>query len=484
MVAGTSRKTNKKAVPSHSVKTNKNLCVLVLAGGKGTRMHSSLPKPLHQVANKPMLAHIMQTAQKLGPAAIGVLTGHEAALMQNMVKEQLPYWGINSKVVFTLQRILNGSGTAVKDSFNFLKKYKHVIILSGDAPLIKHETLGDMYKNFIKTKSSCSVLSVNLEDPFGYGRIIRDGKGNFEAIVEETSADEDQKLIDEINSGIYAFDIKALGDALKKMTPQGPKKEYYLTDCIAFIKQKNLKVTAFNTEDNTQALGVNSKSQLAEAENIMRARKVAALLESGVTIYRPESVDIDNAVAIEADAVIYPNNFIYGKTKISAGVIIEPNCFITDSVIEPGAKIKAGSYIESAVVGPKAEVGPYAHLRKNSVLKEKAKVGNFSETKNAVIGEGSKVNHLSYIGDTEMGQKVNVGAGTITCNYDGVNKHKTIIGDNVFLGSNTNLVAPVKLGKNSKTGAGSTITDDIEEGALAIARARQVVLKNRGKIKK
>jgi len=460
--------------------TKSDLCVLILAGGKGTRMNSALPKPLHKVCGKPMLAHIMQTAQTLRPAAVGVLTGFEAEKAQALIKENLPNWGISAKVEFTLQKILNGSGTAVKDSLPFIKKYKNVLILSGDAPLVRPSTLFAFYKNFVKTASAASVLSVNVYNPYGYGRILRDNKGSFEAIVEEADANPAQKKINEINSGMYIFKTAPLAKALSKLTPKGPKKEYYLTDCVEIFKRGNLKVTAFNAPDETEALGVNSKAQLAEAEAVLRDRKTAELLESGVIIMRPETTDIDAEVTAAPDAVIYPNNFIYGKTQIASGVIIEPNCFIVDSIIEEGAKIKAGSYIESAVVGPRAEVGPYAHLRSGSVLKEKAKVGNFSETKKSVIGRGSKVNHLSYIGDTVMGEHVNVGAGTITCNYDGVNKFKTEIGDNVFIGSNTNLVAPVKLGKNSKTGAGSTITEDVEDGVLALGRARQVNIKNKG----
>jgi len=472
MVASTSVKTSK---------TKSGLCVLILAGGKGTRMRSALPKPLHKVCGKPMLAHILQTAQTLRPAAIGVLTGFEAEKAQALIKENLPNWGISTPVVFTLQKILNGSGTAVKDSLSFIKKYENVLILSGDAPLVRPSTLAALCADFVKTKSAASVLSVNVFDPYGYGRILRGQDGNFQAIVEEANATAAQKKITEINSGMYLFNVKPLVAALAKLAPKGPKKEYYLTDCIEIFKSKNLKVTAFNTADETEALGVNSKAQLAEAEAILRARKTAELLDQGVIIMRPETVDIDAEVTAAPDAVIYPSNFIYGKTQIGAGAVIEPNCFIVDSIIEEGAKIKAGSYLESAVVGPRAEVGPYAHLRSGSVLKEKAKVGNFCETKKSVIGRGSKVNHLSYIGDTAMGEKVNVGAGTITCNYDGVNKFKTEIGNNVFIGSNTNLVAPVKLGNNSKTGAGSTITEDVEDGALALGRARQINIKKGAK---
>jgi len=471
MVASTSVKTSK---------TKSGLCILILAGGKGTRMRSALPKPLHKICGKPMLARIMQTAQTLRPAAIGVLTGFEAEKAQALIKENLPEWGISAKVVFTLQKVLNGSGTAVKDSLSFIKKYDNVLILSGDAPLVRPSTLAAMYKDFAKTGAAASVLSVNVFNPYGYGRIVRDFDGEFEAIVEEANADAAQKTITEINSGMYIFKTAPLAKALSELKPKGPKKEYYLTDCVEIFKSKKLKVAAFNTADATEALGVNSKAQLAEAEAVLRDRKTAELLDRGVTIIRPETVDIDAEVSAAPDAVIYPNNFIYGKTQIAAGAIIEPNCFIVDSIIEEGAKIKAGSYIESAVVGPGAQVGPYAHLRSGTVLKEKAKVGNYCETKKSVIGRGSKVNHLSYIGDTTMGEKVNVGAGTITCNYDGVNKFKTEIGNNVFIGSNTNLVAPVKLGNNSKTGAGSTITEDVEDGALALGRARQINIKNKG----
>lgn len=453
--------------------TSKNsMCVLVLAGGKGTRMKSALQKPLHKVCGREILAHILLTSQNIKPQALGILIGHEADAFKNHVLANYAAWGVKKEPVFTVQRELTGSATAVKDSLSFIKKYKHVLILSGDAPLVKAETLKNMYSDFKRKKASASVFTVNVQEPFGYGRIVYENNF-FSRIVEEASADAATKKITEINAGMYIFDVAALTAALKKITPKGPKKEFYLTDTIEIIKNSGKKVITFHSGDYTEALGINSKAQLAEAEAVMRARKVNELLDAGVTIVKPSDTYIDSAVTIGADTVIYPGTYITGACKIGSNVLIEPNCFIDNTVIEDKAKILAMTYIESAHIGQKAVVGPFAHLRKNSVLKEGSKVGNFSETKNTVLGPGSKVNHLSYVGDALVGRKVNIGAGTITCNYDGVNKYKTVIKDNSFIGSNTNLVAPVTVGSGVLIAAGSTITENIPDGGLAIARARQ-----------
>ncbi len=454
----------------------KNLCVLILAGGKGTRMKSNTPKPLHNICGGPILSHILKTAQALKPAAIGVLTGHQSELVKQTVKDNLEKWGIKTPVEFLLQKELTGSGTAAKDSVPFIKKYDRVLILAGDAPLIQASTLKNLVKTHDKKAAACTVFTVTVENPFGYGRIVKDEDGSFNRIVEQSEADEEIASIKEVNSGMYIFDCAALIKMLPLLKPQGAKKEYYLTDVLGFLKQKKYGVEVFNAEDFTEAMGINSKKQLAEAAKIMRAKINDKLMDEGVTFINPEASYIDPEVKIGADSTVYPNCHIQGKTVIGKNCIIGPDCWIENSKIEDGAIIKSGSYITDSTVGKNCQVGPYAHLRPMAVLKEGSKVGNYVEIKKATIGKGSKVSHLTYIGDTEMGANVNIGAGTITCNYDGKNKFKTIIGDEVFVGSNTNFVAPVKIGKGAKIGAGSTITEDVPCADLAIARARQVNL--------
>ena len=462
----------------------KNLCVLVLAGGKGTRMKSDTPKPLHSICGGEILSHILKTAETLKPSAIGVLIGHRAELLQKTVSDKLQLWGIKTPVDFILQKELTGSGTAAKDSVPFMQKYGQILILAGDAPLIKSSTLKNLISKHNKTNASCTVFTVDIDNPNGYGRIVKNAQGEFEKIVEESETDAKTAAIKEVNSGMYIFNTADLISVLKLLRPQGVKKEYYLTDALAFLKQKGLKVEVFKAEDYKEAMGINSKEQLAEAAKIMRADINAKFMADGVTFINPEVTYVDATVKIGQDSVVYPNTFISGKTVIGKNCFIGPNCWIENSVIKDNSIIKSGCYIIDSAVAESCQVGPYAHLRPMTDLKEGAKVGNFVEIKKSVIGKGSKVPHLTYIGDTEMGAKVNVGAGTITCNYDGVNKFKTIIKDEVFIGSNTNFVAPVKVERGVRIGAGSTITEDIPSGSLAIARARQVNLKIKKEIKK
>ncbi len=310
------------------------------------------------------------------------------------------------------------------------------------------------------------------------GQLANEVRSAIEALVEAT--DEKIKKVAEVNGGMYVFNAQDLVTALALLKPQGPKQEFYLTDTLAFIKDFKKPVLVFNTVDYQQALGVNSRQELALAEDLMRARIADKLMDNGVRLVRPKEVYIDEEVQVGEDTIICPGCYIKGKTVIGKNCRLDGSVFITDSVIGDNVFIKMGSYIENSVIEDNCEVGPYAHLRPKSTLKKKAKVGNFCEIKNSVIGEGSKVNHLTYIGDTDMGAGVNIGAGTITCNYDGEKKHRTVIGDHSFIGSNVNFVAPVEVKAYSKIGAGSTITKEVPEGSLAIARARQVVLENKG----
>lgn len=458
----------------------KNLCVLILAAGKGTRMKSPLPKPLHLVCGLPIIAHILKAAQALEPAAIGIVTGHGSEQVIQTVKEGLPAWGVTAPVVFAEQTDLSGSGSAVKAALPLIAKFEQIVVLNGDTPLLKSATLNQMAASFEQNEAGALVLGVSVPNPAGYGRIVRAADGCFDRIVEDADADESTKKIDEINSGMYVFDARSLETALAKLQPQGPKKEYYLTDTLALIKESGKTVLVFNSADYEQALGVNSKAQLAEAEQILRDRVAQRMMDEGVTLVRPKEVYIDEGVKIGVDTFICPGCYISGKTVIGKNCYIEGNVYIKDSVIGDNVTLKMGTYIEESEVQSACQLGPYAHLRPKSVLKKGAKVGNFSEIKKSVIGEGSKVNHLSYIGDTDMGAGVNVGAGAITCNYDGKNKHKTIIGDHVFVGSNVNFVAPVVIEQYAKIGAGSTITKEVPADSLAIARSRQVVLEKKG----
>ena len=458
----------------------KNLCVLILAAGKGTRMKSPLPKPLHPVCGLPIIAHILKAAQALNPAAIGLVVGHEAKKMEEAVKEGLPKWEVTAPLVFVEQTDLSGSGSAVKAALPLLKRFEDVMVLNGDTPLLESQTLEQMYSAFQDNEAGAMVLAVNVPDPSGYGRVVRAGDGTFEKIVEHSDADEKTLLIHEINSGMYIFKFSCLDKALQSLTPQGPKHEYYLTDTLSHIKADKHPVLVYGSDDYEQALGVNSKFQLSQAEIIMRGRVARRLQDEGVTIPNPQAVFIDAQAQIGVDSFICPGCYICGNTVIGKNCMLEGNVYIKDSVIGDNVTIKMGTYIEDSTVEEQCQLGPYAHLRPQSVLKKGAKVGNFSEIKKSVIGEGSKVNHLSYIGDTDMGAGVNVGAGTITCNYDGKNKHKTVIGDHVFVGSNVNFVAPVTVENYAKIGAGSTITKLVPQESLAIARSRQVKKEKKG----
>ncbi len=455
---------------------DKNLCILILAGGKGTRMKSSSPKPMHRVCGRAMLGHILKTAQEVKPCAMGVLIGWQAALLKKSVTENLANWDIKNPVAFVVQKELTGSGTAARAAVSFFGKYKRVLILAGDAPLIESLTLLRLIKHHDASGALCTVLTVEVPCPKGYGRIVREDGGGFCRIVEESETDAKTSLIKEVNSGMYIFETAPLIEKLKLLKPQGPKREYYLTDVLSLLKNGGGKVEVFKAEDYREAMGINSKKQLAQAAALMRVKTNEKLMDAGVIIIDPQVTYIEDTVKIGEDTQVYPNAFICGKTVIGKNCFIGPSCWLENCQISDGAVIKGGSYIVESNVGKNCQVGPYAYLRPQSVLKDNAKAGDFVEIKKSVIGQGSKVPHLSYVGDSVIGKKVNIGAGTITCNYDGKAKHQTLIGDGAFVGSNTNFVAPVKIGRDVKIGAGSTITEDIPRGALAIARARQVNL--------
>jgi bifunctional UDP-N-acetylglucosamine pyrophosphorylase/glucosamine-1-phosphate N-acetyltransferase len=440
--------------------------IVVLAAGEGTRMKSGRSKVLHPLAGKPLVRWVLSAISALKPDAIYLIVGHKA----DQVREELA----GEKVVFVEQKQQLGSGHALMQTEKHLKKYSgDIIVLCADTPLIKADTLRNLLKTHRKQKNAATILSAEFDNPLSYGRIVRMPSGKVQGIVEEKDATLEQKKIKEINSGIYCFQSPQIWKALSRITPNNQKKEYYLTDAISILNNDGFNVDASMNVQPYEIMGVNNRLDLSKAEKIVRKEVIEQAMLNGVTIIDPEHTYITPGVKIGQDTVIYPGSIIEGKTTIGSNCIIGPNTVIKNAEISNDSSVII-SYVTDAKVGEKVKIGPYAHLRPGTILKKGAKVGNFSEIKNAVIEEGSKVNHLSYIGDAELGVNVNVGAGTITCNYDGVKKSKTIIGDRVFVGSNVNLVAPVKVGHDVLLGAGSTITDDVPAKNLAIARARQV----------
>jgi bifunctional UDP-N-acetylglucosamine pyrophosphorylase/glucosamine-1-phosphate N-acetyltransferase len=427
-------------------------------------MKSFLPKVVHKVGGKCILNRVIDTVNTLKPKNVVVVLGHENEKVEKFLSG---YKGI--KIVKQEKQL--GSGHAIMQAESIFKNYNgNVLVVSGDVPLIKSSTLKKLINNCEKEKVAAAVLSAEVEEPFGYGRIIR-RDGFLEKIVEEKDADSFQKKIREINSGIYCFS-KSLWGVLPKIKNNNANKEYYITDAIALLKEQNEKVSVMKTADICEIKGVNNRKELAEIEDILKKRKIENLLENGITIIDKNNIYIADDAKIGQDTKIYPNAFIDRGVVIGENCIIKGNSYIANSKIG-NEVIVSYSYIDGAEIKDNAKIGPFAHIRPDTLLKENVKIGNFSETKKSVIGKNSKVNHLSYIGDCEIGENVNVGAGTITCNYDGEKKHKTVIGDNSFVGSNVNFVAPVKIGKNVLVGAGSTITKDVESGKFAIARMRQ-----------
>jgi len=456
----------------------KDFGILVLAAGLGTRMKSGLPKMLHPVAGMPMIGRILKTIQPLKSSGICLVVGHEAGRVRQEILSKLDDWGIKAKPVFVEQKFLKGSGRAVQEAAGFVKKHKTLLVMCGDSPLITAGALSGMLETFFKGDCRAVVLTAKLADPYGYGRVMRSIAG-VSAIVEESELDGENAGVNEVNSGIYVFDSAALAQALKELKPKGPKKEFYLTDVIESIASKGGKILPFVVKDPDEILGVNSRKQLAYASSVINKRTLDRLMAEGVTIADPDSTYVDETVKIGRDSVIYAGTHITGKTEIGENSSIGPYVLLENSRLGREVKVKFFCCVYNSRILDNTVVGPFSHIRPGCVIGPSAKIGNFTEVKASTVGRGSKVPHLSYIGDTEMADGINIGAGTITCNYDGVEKHKTIIGAGAFIRSNINLVAPVKIGRRSKIGAGSTITDDVPAETLAIARARQIVLKKR-----
>jgi bifunctional UDP-N-acetylglucosamine pyrophosphorylase / glucosamine-1-phosphate N-acetyltransferase len=455
--------------PKPSSSSAGRVAIAIMAAGKGTRLKSRHPKVLHEVGGKPILAHVIATAAKVFPAAdIFVIIGHEA----ERVREAVNGTGVN----FVLQAEQRGTGHALMVARQALRSYEQAIVLYGDAPLITGGTVEKLRSFHNAQKAAMTILTAELDNPFGYGRVLRKTPKSPEvrAIVEEKAANAAQKKIREINSGVYAFSVPALYKHIDELSTNNPHHEYYLTDMAGIFHRARKKVVALKTADATEVLGSNTRAEIVDLDARLRLAKCQQLMAEGVTIFYPQTCVIDCDVAVAADTVIEPFVQLLGGTTIGSDCRIRSYSIIKDSEIADNVTINPHTVTDGARIGRDAIIGPYSRLRPGSEIGENAHVGNFVETKKLKLGKGSKANHLAYLGDADIGDGVNVGAGTITCNYDGVHKHKTVIEDGVFIGSDSTLVAPVKVGRGAYVAAASCITDDVPADALALGRARQV----------
>ena len=441
---------------------------IILAAGKGTRMNSSLPKVLHTIAGKPMLQHVVDACSQLSDDKLAIIYGHGAEQVQQTIKYPSVHW--------VLQAEQKGTGHAVSQAIDIIEDNDCVVIAYGDVPLIKAETLKQLATTLEVENIDLAILTTQLENPTNYGRILRNEQGQVLGIVEEKDANDQQRLIDEINTGFMAARGKALKSWLQRLSPENAQGEYYLTDCVAMAAQQGT-VAAVICADENEVQGVNNRVQQAQLERVYQQEQAEKLMLSGATLVDPSRIDIRGELTVGQDVQIDINAVFIGRVTLGDRVSIAAGCVITDSEIGEGAIVKPHSIIESAKVGKQCEVGPFARLRPGAILCDRAKVGNYVEIKKSTIGLGSKVSHLSYIGDTIMGDEVNIGAGTITCNYDGVNKHQTIIGNHVFVGSATQLVAPIEVGDGATIGAGSTIRKSVPADQLTLTSSKQTTIK-------
>lgn len=449
-----------------------DLQVVILAAGKGTRMKSQLPKVLHQLAGKPLLQHVIDNCHSMGARHCHIVVGHGAEQVKSTV------FGDNIQLSFVEQAEQLGTGHAVQMTLDGLSDDTPTLILYGDVPLTHHDTLGSLYDVHLKDPQGIALMTCFLEEPAGYGRIIRNENGEVTGIVEEKDASETQKVINEVNTGILCCNSTQLKDWLGRLNNNNAQREYYLTDIIAMAVRDGKRVTTAQPLELYEVEGINTLQQLAELERTWQLKMANQLMAGGVTLRDPYRLDLRGTLVCESDVVIDVNCIFEGRVVLKQGCQIGSNVYIKDSSIGAGSHIKANSMIESSTIGEDCSVGPYARLRPETQLQGGAQVGNFVEIKKSVIGQGSKANHLSYLGDSQIGNDVNIGAGTITCNYDGANKHKTVIQDGAFIGSDTQLVAPVTVGKKATIGAGTTVTQDVEDESLCISRVKQQQISN------
>jgi len=438
--------------------------VIVLAAGKGTRMKSDLPKVLHEVGGKPMVELVLETSERAGVSDIVTVVGHGAERVEEVI-------GDRSAIALQAEQL--GTGHAILMAEPQLGDKKGMtLIASGDAPLFTLETFEALFDSHAASGNAVTVLTADAPNPTGYGRIIRDDAGNVLRIVEQKDANAAEQAVHEVNTGVYVFDNELLFSSLHEVTNDNAQGEYYLPDTLEILRKQGHTVGAFQMDDFDESMGVNDRVALAQANRVLRKRINTMHMRNGVTLIDPENTYIEGDVVIGRDTIIEPNVILQGKTVIGENVVLTAGTKIVDSTIESEARIDS-SYIESSMVKSRATVGPYAHLRPKAVIENEAHVGNFVEVKNATLGTAAKAGHLTYIGDATVGQDVNIGAGTVFVNYDGMNKAHATIGDRAFIGSNTKIVAPVVIGDEAVTAAGSTITEDVPAHAMGIARTRQ-----------
>ena len=449
--------------------SSQDFAIAILAAGKGTRLKSKRPKVLHEVGGKPLLAHVIRAAAEVVPAKnIFVIIGHEGERVRAAVA--------HTGVCFVVQAEQRGTGHAIQSARPALAEYANLLVLSGDAPLIRPDTIRRMRDFHIEQGATMTILTARPADPTGYGRVLREGSTDrVAAIVEQKSLRPEHSNLGEINSGFYAFRSGPLFANIDRLTTDNPHGEYYLTDMASLLVAQDQRVLAIRADDPDEVLGGNTIAELVSLDSSLRMRKARELMSQGVTIFRPETCVIDEEVQIGADTTIEPFVQLLGNTSIGENTRIRSYSVISNSQIASEVTVRPGCIIDESVISSGATLGPYSHLRPGSEIGEGAHVGNFVETKKVRLGRGSKANHLTYLGDAEIGEGVNVGAGTITCNYDGVNKHKTVIEDGVFVGSDSTLVAPVRIGRGAYVGAASCITRDVPADSLALGRAQQVV---------
>lgn len=446
-----------------------DLLTVILAAGKGTRMKSNKIKVLHKVAGKPMLKHVISTLESLNTDVVCVI-GHQ----KDEVKDEIN----NSSVEYAVQSEQLGTGHAVKQAESYIKKHSgSVVVLYGDTPLLRAETVQSFIEKHKNSYSDLTIMTAELDNPTGYGRIVKNSSNMVEAVVEEEDADCETRKITEINSGVYCFENGFLNDFLKNMNNNNAQGEYYLTDAVKYASQKNKKIITYKIDDSGEILGINTRSHLARAEKILRKRTIEKHMNNGVTIIDPDNTYIDSEVEIEKDTVIYPFTYLEGSTKIGENSIIGPHSRLASAKIGENVELLSHSIIKESSVDDNTNVGPFAYLRPGCRIGSGCKVGDFVEMKKAVVGDASKVPHLSYVGDAEIGERCNIGAGTIFANYDGKNKHKTKVEDDAFIGSNSVLVAPLKIGSGAKTGAGSVVTKDVKADTTVIGVPARVYKK-------
>lgn len=442
------------------------LSIVILAAGQGKRMKSDLPKVLQPLAGRPILSHVLDTAKQLQADAIHVVYGHGGEQVRQALAAEPVNWVLQAEQL--------GTGHAVAQAMPAIPDGHDVLILYGDVPLIRQPTLQSLLQR--GAGKTMAMLSVVLADPTGYGRVVRDNAGNVVRIVEQKDANTKERAIGEVNTGLMAVPAAALRRWLADLKNDNAQGEYYLTDIIVMAVRAGFKINAVIAPTETEVLGVNDKVQLAQLEGALRAERARELMINGVTLADPARIDIRGQVTVGRDVFIDVNAVLVGTVELGDRVRVGPNCYLKDCRVAADTEIHPNCVIDRAVIGPRNVIGPFARLRPDSVLHGDVHIGNFVEVKKSEIGQGSKANHLTYLGDASVGSRVNVGAGTVTVNYDGVNKHRTEIGDGAFVGSGSMLIAPIKIGANANTGAGSTLSKDAPEGKLTLARARQVTI--------